>query len=91
MQLFIVVFEDDMPAATLEQARRQFEAHKMSDRALLIRTQIDDPVAISSFLGIDEKSSSPVVGMVLKLNGSRSGYYYKSTWDWFREWSPVSV
>ncbi len=27
----------------------------------------------------------PTVGMVLKLNGSRAGYHYKDTWDWFRK------
>lgn len=85
MHLFVAFFEEDIPQHIKETAEQTFPVYAVSDRILLLRTPISDPQAISTFFRMDEGNQEPIVGMVLKLNGSRAGYFYKSAWDWFKE------
>ena len=89
MNLFIVIFKDEIPSATLQLARSLYGdgVFELTANELLIRAYIDDPTQLGKQFGIQvtPETSSPSLGVVFKLNGSYSGYYYANLWDWLTE------
>ena len=79
---FIVLFENPISKEEMERAEPLFEPFKLKDDALLLYSRNQLPATVASDLfGLD--SSKP--GVVFKLNGSFSGYYYAELFDWLRE------
>ncbi len=78
--LFIAVFEEPTPDVALERARAVSEedVYQLSDHAVLLRGYYGSAKALAKTLGMQE----PTTGIVLRLNGSYSGYHYQSLWDW---------
>ncbi len=86
MNLFVAIFEDDVSSATLERVKIQHpkNVYEISNRVLLIRSSADNPLTISEPLGM-AGNDAELTGVVFKLNGSHSGYYYSHLWDWLTE------
>ena len=86
MNLFVVLFRTGIPPSVLHLARAAFAdqgMYKVSDKALLVRTTSSDPASVILALGITSEADNPVVGVVLKLNGTYQGYDTQDLWDWF--------
>ncbi len=88
MDLFIILFQEPIPPETVEIVKSPplgNEVFRLSDRALLVRSYVDNPKVLSDLTGMSSESESPPVGVVFKLNGSYHGYYHKDLWDWLAE------
>ncbi len=83
---FLVYFRDP-----LSEERRQGiaedglvqDVYALSDHDMLVRSEIADPRALAALMGF--KGDDKHAGVILKLNGSYSGYYSPSLWDWLDE------
>lgn len=79
MTHFMLIFErgttvDDLPS--------EFDVFPIEDHIILVSTSVDDAAAVKVLARIGEGART---GVVLKLNGSYSGYYDKELWEWMRK------
>ena len=83
MHLFAVFFQGGIPGGFEEKVGgfSSSEPYRLSDDLLLFQSHEDNPERLRVPLGID----GGTVGVLLKLNGSYSGYFTKSLWDWLKE------
>ena len=83
MELFLVLFDPEI-AHTFEDRMDSpliTETLPVSSNALLLAAKVDDAAAIRTLLGFGEGA----VGLVFKLNGSYSGYYYSNVVDFLQK------
>ena len=84
--LFIVVFDEDVPRSIMERAEVLADrVHKLADNVLLISFPDLTTQGLVRVLVPDYDQNDPATMAVFELNGSYSGYYYKSLWNWLRE------
>ena len=83
MNLFIAIFDDEIPENLVEKASVMAQdVFRLTERILLIRGYFDGPSTVSRMLGLHEEEEDRRIGIVFRLNGAYSGYYYRRTWDW---------
>ena len=81
-QYFIAVFVDPIDDDDLEKAAPAFDAYRLNETtAVLYAKHVVPTGIIEDALGVSE--SRP--GLILKLNGSYAGYYYKDFWQWLKD------
>ena len=87
MNIFLVHFDGEIPQAARDAVATNYPTanHELSNRVLLIRAYASDPAVIANQLNISGESASPNIGVVLRLNGSHAGFYYRNLWDWLAE------
>ena len=88
MHLFAAFFRDSIPADFEEKIGdlSTGEPYRLSDTLLLFQSPVDNPQFLREALQIGESKA----GVVLKLNGSYSGHFSRSLWEWLREARPVA-
>ena len=86
MHLFAAFFRDGIPADFEKRVNglASGQPYRLSENLLLFLSHVDNPQYLRDPLGIDESTA----GVLLKLNGSYSGYFSKSLWDWLEEARP---
>ncbi len=85
MQLFLIVLTEEVADTVKSEAEKLpliQDTHVMTDQALLVQSYVSNPQVISDMLRISENAELPQVGVVFKLNGSYSGYFYPQVWEW---------
>ena len=87
MNLFIAIHEAKVTESAVEKVRSLVPngVYEISDHVLLIRGPFEDASAVSTLLNLDSHPETPLVGLVFKLNGSYSGYYYNKFGEWLKE------
>ena len=87
MNMFIALFEQEISPEILEDAKKHFGdgVFQFSERVLLIRSFTDNAAVVSEVLNLDGATESSNIGVVLRLDDSHSGYYYRSFWNWVKE------
>lgn len=83
--LFIAVFDDDVPDDVIEraQALQGGRVHTLASNLLLISLPGSTANPIVRMLVPEyDLTEDPTAIVVFKLNGSYSGYYHRSLWDW---------
>lgn len=86
--MFIVICDDPNECIEIQKIAQQTlgaDTHKIADTVLLIRYVTENPRVLSDIFGMTGDHDEPRIGLVLKLNGSRSGYYYAPVWEWFED------
>ena len=93
MNMFIALFEQEISPEILEDANKHFGegVFQFSERVLIVRSYADDPAVISDVLNLDGATKVSNVGVVLRLDDSHSGYYYRSFWNWVKETRSMTV
>ena len=93
MNMFIALFEKEISPEIHEDAKKHFGdgVFQFSEHVLLIRIHSDKPAVISDVLNLDGVTESSNVGVVLRLDDSHSGYYYRDLWNWFKETRRMAV
>lgn len=93
MNMFVALFEREISEETLEDAKKHFgeDVYQFSANVLLIRSITDNAAVISEVLNLDGATGSSNVGVVLRLDDSHSGYYYRSLWNWVKETRRMTV
>ena len=87
MNLFIAVFEDDenLPGALTGGVSDLIkDALRLSDTVFVIRSPVESPAAMDDVL-IGEDRDDYRAALVLKLNGSYSGFQRKEVWEWLEK------
>jgi hypothetical protein len=87
VHLFAAFFQGGIPSDFVEKAGSLStgEPYRLSDNILLFQSYVDNPQYLRDPLGIDASTT----GVLFKLNGSYSGYFSQSLWDWLKEARPV--
>ena len=87
MNMFIALFEKEISPEIHEDAKKHFGdgVFQFSERVLLIRSFTDNAAVVSEVLNLDGATESSNIGVVLRLDDSHSGYYYRSFWNWVKE------
>ncbi len=84
-QLFLVILESATANAVVQEANGLpliQDSILLTDRSLLIQSHLSNPQLVGDMLRISEKADSPQVGLVFRLSGSYSGYFYPHVWEW---------
>ena len=80
MNMFIALFEKEISPEIHEDAKKHFGdgVFQFSERVLLIRSFTDNAAVVSEVLNLDGATESSNIGVVLRLDDSHSGYYYRA-------------
>ena len=84
-ELFMAVFKKSAPSDIVKRARKLEDggAHKVAPNVLLINHPSSSSEDLLKKLVPDfDENEDPTALVVFKLNGSYSGYYNKSLWNW---------
>lgn len=67
----------------VESAYPDAESYQMADDLFMVRAQNATTEIVAKKLGIlTEGDEDSAIGVVMRLNGSRSGFYRPSIWEW---------
>ena len=68
----------------VETAYPEAESYRMADDLFMVRADNATTELVAKKLGIltDDEDEETAVGVVMRLNGSRSGFYRPSIWEW---------
>ena len=86
MATYVVHFDAGTSSENFERVETAYpaaESYQMGDDLFMVRAQNVTTELVAKKLGIltdDDEDSA--VGVVLRLNGSRSGLYRPSIWEW---------
>ena len=87
MNLFLVVFDPDTTDIEGQLGQLLVEAFSISKNASLVAARVDNATIIRTLLGFGEGT----LGVVFKLNGSYSGYYYSGLIDFLDKVKEASL
>lgn len=85
---FLAVFKEGVPPEVAERAHGLVDgrAYKLLSNSLLISLPDRSAHSVLVMLVPDyDLVEDPIAVVVFKLDGSYSGNYYKSLWDWLEE------
>ena len=85
MNQFIVVFREPISDSAVANNALIADTFQLSDRVLLVLSSLDSPRHISTLFRMSGEEQDPPIGVVLKLEGSYSGYYEDPLWDWLSQ------
>ena len=83
--LFVAVFEGEVPVDVEDRAQRMVssQVHRLAPNILLISSpSVDSNAIVRGLIPEYDLTEDPTVCVVFKLNGSYSGYFRKSLWNW---------
>ena len=81
--LFIAVFQEKIPHEIAERAEENSRTYRLADNLLLISLPDSGAASVVDMLMPDfDETDEPDVVVILKLNGSYSGYQKKRLWEW---------
>ncbi len=79
---YLVVLEESVSDADKKRAKTLFDVYQINENVIVLYSTNSVPTGVvSDLLELDDEK----VGIVFKLNGSYSGFYYSEFWDWLDE------
>ena len=83
--LFIAVFDGEVPPSVVERAQEldDVRVHELAANLLLVSVPDATSHSLVRMLMPEyDLTEDPGAVVVFKLNGSYTGYYHRSLWDW---------
>ena len=85
MNQFIVVFREPITDSSVVNNALIADTFQLSDRVFLIRSSLDKTQHVGTLFQMSGEEPQPLVGVVLKLEGSYYGNYEQPLWDWLSQ------
>ncbi len=85
MNQFVVIYREPISNSSVVNNALIADTFQLSDTVLLIRSSLDKTQHLAALLRMSGEEPDSRIGVVLKLEGSYSGYYEDPLWDWLSQ------